>query len=144
LTSTLAWSGGISAYAFPSTSRGSTDYQELFVRLGTDRWQTGLYLSPDYYGNGATSAYASVSASRPLASSVTAFAHLGWLVTGRPNDAPAGEPPQRFDGRLGLAWDFGFAIAEASVVGVTRDNDRCRADPDGCKATVVIALRKAF
>jgi hypothetical protein len=73
------------------------------------------------------------------------FASAGWFVTGRPdNAAPAGDRPQRFDGRLGLAWDLRFVIAEASIVGATSDNDRCRADPDACQPALVVALRKTF
>ncbi|MEO8037941.1 MAG: TorF family putative porin [Betaproteobacteria bacterium] len=141
----LGWSGGVTAYVLPTTSRGSADYQEVFLRLGSERWQTGLYLSPDYYGGGEPSAYVTLAASRPLTQTVRTFAHVGWLVTGRSDEGTtAAARTQRFDLRLGLAWDFGFAVAEASIVAVTQDNERCRADPDGCKATVVLALRKSF
>jgi len=145
LTRTSAWSGGLSAYTFPSTGRGSTDYQEGFLRAGSERWQAGLYLSPDYYAGGTPSAYLSISTSRPIGERFRAFAQAGWLVTGRPDDAqPSDRRSQRFDARVGLAWDLGIVIAEASIVGVTRDNDRCRSDPDACKATVVVGLRKLF
>jgi uncharacterized protein (TIGR02001 family) len=145
LTSALSASGGISAFVFPSGLRSNPDYQELFARLGSERWQAGWYLSPDYYGTGAASSYLSLALSHPLGSSVRAFASGGWFVTGRADDATPGDArTQRFDARAGFAWNFNIAILEASVVGVTRDNDRCRNDPDACKTTVVVALRKVF
>ena len=145
LTPRLSASSGVAAYVFPSGLRGSPDYQELFLRLGNERWQAGWYLSPAYYGTGAASSYASIAVSHPLGPTVRAFASGGWFAAGHADDAmPGDEPTQRFDARAGLAWNLDFAIVEASVVGVTRDNDRCRNDPDACKTTVVVALRKTF
>jgi uncharacterized protein (TIGR02001 family) len=145
LTSRVAWSGGLSAYVFPSVAQGSIDYQEIFLRVGSERWRAGLYLSHDYYGSGAPSAYVTISASHPLGDAVRVFAHAGWLGTGTPDQTyRVGEPTRRLDGRIGVAWDFGFATAEVGVVGATGDNDLCRADPSACKPAAVVAVRKTF
>lgn len=145
LTQTVWWSGGISAYVYPNDMAESANYQELFLRVGSERVQSGLYLSRDYYGRGAPAVYVTLSGSYPLTDQLTLFAQVGWLGTGHSDsNGTASERGQRIDGRAGLALNFGFATVEASVVAVTTDSDACQPDRDACKPALVLALRKSF
>jgi hypothetical protein len=145
-TQTLTWGGGVAWYAFPRPpGLGSLDYPELFLRLGADDAQLGLYASNSYFGSGAPSTYLSVSAGRDLRDRLRLFAHAGWLWTG------AAEPgyyfydhTRRLDARLGAQLDLRWASIELSVVGATTSDNGCEANRRACEPGVIVALKKVF
>jgi hypothetical protein len=145
-TKTVTWGGGVAVYAFPPQPHlGSLDYPELFLRLGAEDAQLGLYASNSYFGSGAPSAYLSVSAGRDLMDRLRLFAHVGWLWTG------AAEPgyyfydhTRRLDARLGAQLDLRWASVELSVVGATTSDNGCKGNHRACEPGVVLALKKEF
>jgi uncharacterized protein (TIGR02001 family) len=145
-TPAVSWSTGLAGYVFPSLPQvGSLDYAEIFGRLGTERWQAGVYVSNSYFGSGAASIYLAVSASKDLRDNLTFVSHLGWLGTGRGESGYSlYDHIHRFDASLGLALDARYFTAELSLVGTTRNDEVCRAASDPCSPTLVLVLRKQF
>jgi len=143
---TVTWGGGVAVYAFPSQpGLGSLDYPELFLRLGAEDAQLGLYASNSYFGSGAPSAYVSISAGRDLRERLRLFAHVGWLSTG------AAEPgyyfydhTRRLDASVGAQLDLRWASVELSVVGATTSDNGCRRNDRACEPGVVLSLKKVF
>ncbi|HZP88942.1 MAG TPA: hypothetical protein VFB54_19180 [Burkholderiales bacterium] len=76
---------------------------------------------------------------------VALTAHVGFLVTGHNRSGRTRyHHTNRGDAQLGVAWDFGYAVAQASVVGASRDDGFCRTQRGRCAPGVVFALRKEF
>jgi uncharacterized protein (TIGR02001 family) len=145
-TQTLTWGGGAAFYAFPRQPKlGSLDYSELFLRVGAEDLQLGVYGSDSYFGSGAPSAYLAVSAGRDLRDRLRLFAHVGWLWTG------AAEPgyyfydrTRRFDASLGAQLDLRWVSVELSIVGATTSDNGCDANHNACQPSVIFALKKVF
>lgn len=76
------------------------DYTEAYLGLLADRGSLRLYLSPDYYGADARTAYLELAWGWPLAPDWRLFAQGGAL---RRLD----QPGIRLDGRLGVTWSAG-------------------------------------
>jgi uncharacterized protein (TIGR02001 family) len=146
VTSTWSWSVGLTGYLFPSVaSGGSPNYAEVFARAGSEDLKFGVYLSNNYAGTGAPSAYLSVSASHSLTPNVSLLAHVGWLVTGTADSYySAYGNTRQFDGRLGVAFDLHQVVAEVSVVGATSDSAVCRRSANLCSPEIVLGVRKNF
>jgi uncharacterized protein (TIGR02001 family) len=146
LSSTWSWSVGVAGYLFTgAVSGGSPDYAELFARLGSEKLQFGAYLSNDYAGTGAPSAYFSASTSRSLTDTVSLIAHVGLLVTGTADPYHSGYSDTRqFDGRVGVVFDLRHVVLEVSVVGATSESTECKSSARPCSPGLVIGVRKNF
>ena len=146
ISSTWSWSAGLAGYLFTGEiSGGSPHYAEVFARLGSENLQFGVYLSNDYAGTGAPSAYVSASASRSLTDTVSVVAQVGWLVTG-PADPyhSTYNDTQQFDARIGVVFDFRQVVLEVSVVGATSDSSECKGSARLCSPGLVVGIRKNF
>jgi uncharacterized protein (TIGR02001 family) len=145
-TQAVTWGGGVAFYAFPRQPElGSLNYPELFLHVSTDQAQLGLYASNSYFGSGAPSAYASVSAGREVRDGLRLFVHVGWLWTGAADPGyDFYDRTRRLDARLGAQLDLRWASIELSVVGATTNDNGCEADRRACEPGVILALKKVF
>jgi uncharacterized protein (TIGR02001 family) len=145
-TQTLAWGAGLTAYAFPhEPGLGSLDYQELFLRIGSNDAQLGVHVSNSYFGSGAPSLYLSVSAARDLTDRFRLFAHAGWLSTGAADQSDyLYDHSQRLDARAGALFDLRWATLELSLVGATSSDDWCRTYRSACDPGLVLSVRGLF
>jgi uncharacterized protein (TIGR02001 family) len=115
LSATLAWEGGLSGVHF--AGGGGYDYGELYAGLLGERLQGRLYLSPDYFGRDARSAYAEVDGRWPLGRGLHALAHAGLLAVSR---NPADGRRQRADVLLGGALVQGGVQVQLAWSGAQR------------------------
>jgi len=146
LSSTWSWSAGLAGYLFTGEIRGgSPDYAEVFARLGSENLQFGAYLSNDYAGTGAPSAYVSVSASHSLTDAVSFVAQVGYLVTGMaaPYHSTYNDTHQ-LDARIVVVFDLRQVVLEVSVVGATSDSSECKGSARLCSPGLVVGIRKNF
>jgi uncharacterized protein (TIGR02001 family) len=82
------------------------NYTELYAGITRNNISAHLYYSPRYLGGGARTLYGEVNGTWKLASRWRLFAHAGVLTSlGGGNLTYAGST--QFDGRLGLAREFG-------------------------------------
>jgi uncharacterized protein (TIGR02001 family) len=100
LSAALAWELGVNSVHFAGAS--SYDYTELYGGLLGERVQARLYLSPDYFGRDAKSAYAELNARWPVTDAVQLLGHAGWLAVSHNEYGRK----QRADLRLGAAWSL--------------------------------------
>jgi uncharacterized protein (TIGR02001 family) len=92
------WEAGATSFHFKNDA--DYDYAEAFVGVLGDQGSLRLYMTPDYYGIGAHTAYLEFSWGWPLASDLRLFAQGGALHR-------SGTSGVHLDGRIGTAWQAG-------------------------------------
>lgn len=137
----LAWDLGATATRF--TASRDYDYGEVHAGLVGTGWSLRLHVAPDYYGGGTDTAYAEVSASRPVAGRWRLFGHAGVLVRAR--GATAANRRARADLRTGVAATAGRYEVSLSWVGVQRERVSSYAGGRAHeRSTLVLAGSAAF
>lgn len=100
LSPTLAWEAGVSGVHFAGGR--DYDYAELYAGLLGEQLQGRVYVSPDYFGRNARSAYLELEGRWPLGrDDLHLLAHAGLLAVSR---SASDERKQRADALLGAAW----------------------------------------
>ena len=94
------------------------DYAEVYGGLIGERWNTRLYLSPDYFGRGVATAYLEGNATLPLGETLRLLGHAG-LLAGHGGGPGSDAGTARVDLRLGIGiarrgLDLQLAWAAAS------------------------------
>ena len=106
------WDAGATYWHVAGLSR--YDYGEAYAGVLGERWSARLFLSPDYYGGGAHTAYVELDAGWPFAAGWRVAAHVGML-----RRVDAGGAGVRSDGRLGAAVQVGAVELQLAWVGVS-------------------------
>lgn len=117
LTPTLDAEAGVMLHAFPAVS--DYNFHEVYVGLLAERWSLRLHSSPNYFGAGERSLYASLQARWPLAAHWRIVTTLGALW-GQPGRYTGRQDRLRLDGRVGLAWQQDAWSAQLAAVTVGR------------------------
>jgi uncharacterized protein (TIGR02001 family) len=97
----------------------SYDFIELYTGLVAERWNTRLYLSPDYFGRGVRTAYAEWNGHWPLGADVRLIGHAG-VLGGLGGAAGSDSHRARLDTRLGIGISRGSADLQFAWVAASR------------------------
>jgi uncharacterized protein (TIGR02001 family) len=95
-----AWRWEVGATGTHYSKDSDYDYAEAFVGILGDHGSLRLYMTPDYYGIGAHTAYLEISWGWPLATDLRLFAIGGALHR-------SGTAGVHLDARIGAAWQTG-------------------------------------
>ena len=111
------WEIGAVASHFSGDS--SYDFIEIYTGLVAERWNTRLYLSPDYFGRGVATAYLEWNGQWPLGADARLLGHAGVLVGHGGTDGNDSHQA-RLDTRLGVGISRGGADLQLAWVAASR------------------------
>ena len=111
------WEIGAVASHFSGDS--SYDFIEIYTGLVAERWNTRLYLSPDYFGRGVATAYLEWNGQWPLGVDARLLGHAGVLVGHGGTDGNDSHQA-RLDTRLGVGISRGGADLQLAWVAASR------------------------
>ena len=130
------WDAGATYWHVAGMSR--YDYAEAYAGVLGERWSARLFVSPDYYGGGARTAYVELDAGWPFAAGWRVAAHVGVL-----RRIDVGGAGARTDGRVSAAVQVGAVELQFAWVGVTTGGPYV-ASYDQRRSTLVASAAFAF
>ncbi len=133
-----SWEAGATVAHFVGDAR--YDYVEAYAGVAGENWSARLFLSPDYFGRGARTAYAQLESAWMATASLSFFAHAGCLV--QLNSRGQDEARSRFDTRLGATQRFG--PLELQLSWITTGRSPYPAAYPQRRSTTVISASYAF
>jgi uncharacterized protein (TIGR02001 family) len=92
---------------------GGLGYSDFYVGAAATEWSVRLSYSPRYFGQSYSATYVELNLTPFSEGKWTPLLHLGWLAQ---NAAPPYVPRSRWDGRIGLAYNFEVVTLQLSWV----------------------------
>lgn len=122
LPSGLTWELGATNSTFLKTS--GYDYFEAYAGLSFDEVSGRIYVSPNYFGQAMSGAYAELNASHLVAGRTHLLAHIGYLRSFQDGESSAIVPLSRVDALIGASANWADWRLQLAWVAVAKTRAR--------------------
>jgi uncharacterized protein (TIGR02001 family) len=141
----LTWDAGVVAYRFGHTEwPAPPNYIEWFAGASAASWNTRLYLSGNYAGLKAPSAYLELNAAKPVLARLALTGHIGvfhWIST---SPVAPSLPVNRIDFRAGMDLTLDPAVLGLALVDAWPRQGLCYSGQKHCGVHTILSVATKF